>query len=416
MLDAMNGAAKRWDDEDDKRHAAQQARMLQAFRDVEGVVGDLSGLFEALGVSADSGFGRAIAGMESFAGAASQGAQAFAQFTSGDILGGIRSGIGALTSVVQGFKGLFGDSEHEKVNDLRDAYVAAAGGITELDKKAQAAGTTVRRLLDAKTVAQYEAAIRQLNGAFDRQAEAQKRAEDAAKRYGLTIDELGAKGAQAELHKMFEQLWGDYEVLKASGADMNAVLAKMAPSFSEYVQQAIAAGQAIPESMRAIVEQLIAEGKLVDANGNAYESTAAAGITFAKDITEAIMETTQAIRELVAALTGVRSPGPIHIPVTTDYGGSGPHNAPAHETPAFDEGGHTGDGPYPFMALLHPRETVVPDAKMPALLARAIRMAGGSRGGRGDVILDGQKVGAWTSQASRRGLVRIHPNSMRGQF
>jgi hypothetical protein len=61
---------------------------------------------------------------------------------------------------------LFGGGEGAKVNDMRDQFVAAAGGLDALNKHAAQAGLTLDRLLKAKTVKDYEAAVKQLETAF----------------------------------------------------------------------------------------------------------------------------------------------------------------------------------------------------------------------------------------------------------
>jgi hypothetical protein len=359
----------------------------KALNDGTAIIDTLAGALDQMGVSADSNLARIVRGFQDLAHAAQDGVKAYAQFASGDIVGGIVSSIKAIGGAVSGIKGLFfsGQEEHKHVNDLRDAYVAAAGGITELDKRAQAAGLTVDRLLDAKKVSEFEAAIAQLNGAFDLQAEAHEKTREAADRYGLTIAELGPKFQQQELDKMVGQLLQDYELLKASGADMNAVIAKMAPNFNEYVQAAVSSGQAIPENMRPIIDQMIEQKLLVDENGEAYGSAEEAGIKYTESLTDGLSRAIDAIERLVNALMGVQNKAGqgIHIPVTyDDDGGPRPH----HGVPKQLATGGYATGPtsgYP--ATLHGNEFVVPESggyieRLAGMLASHMGSATGARG------------------------------------
>lgn len=89
---------------------------------------------------------------------------------------------GALTGVAEGFKtgniaagllaggmailgGLFGDAER-KVNDTRDAFVSANGGLHNLNVMAVQAGTSLNALLDANNPKKYEAAVADLKAKF----------------------------------------------------------------------------------------------------------------------------------------------------------------------------------------------------------------------------------------------------------
>jgi hypothetical protein len=78
----------------------------------------------------------------------------------------VSRGVGAVTSWVSN---LFSGGEGAKVNDQRDAYIAQAGGLHQLNVKAHEAGVTLDALLRAKKVSEFEAAVRDLTSAFDAQ-------------------------------------------------------------------------------------------------------------------------------------------------------------------------------------------------------------------------------------------------------
>lgn len=272
----------------------------------------------------------------------------------GSILG---SGLGSVLGKALG--GLF-KSEGKEVNRMRDQFIAAAGGLDALAAKAKAAGTNVDALLKADKVKEFQAAVAGLNGAFGLQAEAQQKTQAAIEKYGFTIGELGPKFQQQKLDEMAASLIEDYKLLTAAGIEQNTVVGKMAPAFQEYVTTALEAGAALPASMKPMIEQLIANGQLLDKNGQAFESVEQAGLSFTETLTEGLSRAVDAINNLVAALTGVRSPGPINIPVNVVGTGNGDGPWMPGQLPQFATGSggfqHFGPG---TMAMLHGTEAVV---------------------------------------------------------
>lgn len=104
------------------------------------------------------------------------------------------------------FGGLFGDREHMRVNDMRDEFVDAAGGLDELNKRAHDAGLTLDHFLHAKTVEDYTAAVNELNAAFDRLDSVRSGAHE----FGLSRTELSE--AERNAHEIFDymQQSGEY--------------------------------------------------------------------------------------------------------------------------------------------------------------------------------------------------------------
>lgn len=193
-------------------------------------------------------------------------------------------------------------SEGKKVNDLRDQFISAAGGLDVLRQKAFDAGMTLDKLLAAKKVKDFEAAMRELQSAFDLQAEAQRKLQEAIDRYKFTIEELGPTMARQKLDEMAAQLIQDYALLSAAGVNHNAIIARMGPNINEYVQAALRAGSAIPEAMRPILQAMIDQGLLLDANGNAYKSLEDVGVSFAQTMTEQFKTLMEKITALINAL------------------------------------------------------------------------------------------------------------------
>lgn len=265
--------------------------------------------------------------------------------------------------------GIGGNKEVMKVNDLRDAFLEAHGGWLQLQKDLAALTDQdlVKKIFNARTVEEFEAATREVMGLLDGQAAAEQALADAVDRYGLTIEELGPKWQQQELDKMAAQLLQDYELLKASGADMSAVIAKMAPNMSEYVQTALAAGQSIPENMKPIIDAMIEQGLLLDENGVAYKSAEEAGITYTKSLTEGLMEAVEAIKQLVAALTGVKVP-PIKVPIEYQYPGR--PQGPDGEEPEPHAAGDIVTSPHVGLVGERGPEAIIPLDKIAAMQGR----------------------------------------------
>ena len=82
----------------------------------------------------------------------------------GPIGSAVGAGIGALTGLFRGLS----NSEKKTVNKMRQDFVDAAGGLDALNKHAQSAGKTLDNLLHASNVKSYQAAVDDLNAAFEK--------------------------------------------------------------------------------------------------------------------------------------------------------------------------------------------------------------------------------------------------------
>lgn len=251
--------------------------------------------------------------------------------TLGKTLGSVIPGIGTLLGSLAGgaigklVGGLFG-GEEKKVNDLRDAFLAANGGFLKLQQTLAFTGQDlVKRVFDAKTVKDFEQAVRDVNSALALQGQAQQDLDAAIQKYGFSIEELGPKFAQQKLDEQAIQLFKEFELLRTATGNIPLVIEKMGPALVDFVNTARTAGASIPEALRPMVEELIKSGQLLDENGVAFGSAEEAGITFAQSIEESMMKAVEQIERLVNALLGINNvpvPG-IKIPVEFQPGNVG---------------------------------------------------------------------------------------------
>jgi hypothetical protein len=96
-----------------------------------------------------------------------------------------------------------------------------------------------------------------------------KAMEEAANKYGIELSALGPKFSEAKLNDIARSLVTDFDMLIENGADVAGVIAGMGDEVNLLVTDAQNAGVAIPDNMRPIIEQMIAMGTLVGANGEA---------------------------------------------------------------------------------------------------------------------------------------------------
>lgn len=255
---------------------------------------------------------RGSASMRALSGAAT-GAQAGAMFGPWGIAVGAAAG--AIVGLVRGL-----GAAERAVNVTRDAFVRAAGGLDELNKRAITAGLSLNQLLNAKNPEAYKRAIDELTAAFKFQDEAMQFLNDTVKKYGFTIEELGPKFAQQNLTKMAFDLEKEFRALEAAGVDVGTISVHMKDAMNAYLQSALRTGSAVPESMREILMQLLNMGLLTDENGDAM--TDLGRIKFSKGLDDQFKELLDSIHDLIDAISrglgdalrNIPKPPPIKIP------------------------------------------------------------------------------------------------------
>lgn len=221
------------------------------------------------------------------------------------ITGGIASLIGAGVNALGSlFKKIFGDPEKE-INPVREAYVQAAGGLAELNRKAfEATGSLdlVRQLLNAKNVDQYTAAIKALDAAFADHAQDVADLQAAIEKYGFTIDQLGPAMRKQQLDDQAKTLINDWRLLVDSGIDVSLVNEKMSVAMNDYLHLAMKTGTEVPAAMQPILQKMIDQGLLTDDAGNKITDLKDSGIHFAETMTQGFDRVVSKLQELLDRL------------------------------------------------------------------------------------------------------------------
>jgi len=166
-----------------------------------------------------------------------------------------------------------------------------------------------------------------------------KKMQDAADKYGISLDTLGPKFQAQKLHDAWQQIIDDGELLLNGGADIDSMLHGMSDEISGLVNDSRKFGTAIPENMRPWIEKLIASGELLDENGN--KITDINSLTFGESLQSSVSKLVDSIQKLVDTLGGVPkaiSAIPKNVDVDVNYRQHGRADENGDTTPRFATG------------------------------------------------------------------------------
>lgn len=313
------------------------------------ILGDLDGFLDDLGVSADS-TGRRLVQM--FAQAA-QGAATFAAGMASGNPAAMVSGVLQMGSALVGFLGASSRAREEamrlanEIRNMRNEFIESHGGIERLRQAAEEAGVDLRALFSADTVEEFRAAMESVQQQFeDFERELQLIEEgtqqtlDALERWNIPIEATSTAFQQARLHEGLAEIYRDIQLLLTAGVDLETILGSdLGAALIDFVQQAMAAGAALPEFMRPYIQALIDAGLLLDANGD--KITDISQLTFTETLEAGVSRLIDEIRELIRVLSGIPAEVNTKINVITEHQlnpGQNPHNVNPHDN--LTGGGH----------------------------------------------------------------------------
>jgi hypothetical protein len=289
----------------------------------------------------------------------------------GSLAGPLGSVLGSLAGGLIDKLGIGGNKVIMEVNDLRDAFFEAQGGFEELQKKL--VGLTdqdlVKKIFDARTVEDFDAAVKEVLDLLDLQRESQAALQSDIDKYGITVEELGPKWAQQKMDERAADLIGSWKRLSAAGVEVGTLVEKMGPDMNGFVQESLKAGTAIPEAMRPMLLEMARAGKLLKEDGTAFTEAEVQGLSFSQTMTEQFTTLIEKIDAMVNALLGIPSDVTTTVHVNTEEtrtgdGGGAPPSPDGVPVPAENSFAAGTRGFVNFgrgtMAMLHGWEAVIP--------------------------------------------------------
>jgi len=133
--------------------------------------------------------------------------------------------------------------------------------------------------------------------------------QEAAEKYGISLDALGQDFKDAKMHQSWQELIDDMDLLQRGGADMNGVFEGMKDEIQDLVKQSMHFGTTIPENMRPWIQKMIDAGELLDESGN--KITDIGKLHFGDTMQTTLDKLNDTLQALIEAL-GVKLPAAAH--------------------------------------------------------------------------------------------------------
>lgn len=283
------------------------------------------------GITAGAGFLQATAGGQGEVSGAMSGAASGALI--GSVVPGIGTAIGAGVGALVGFIRNMGASAAELAGrDIEAKFEQGFGGFSKMlgavgaayvatGRTAEQAQADVAGLLAAEKQGgdAAKAWIDKINGAFTDQTQDAADLQTAIQKYGFTLDQLGPTMQKQQLDAQAQTLINDWRLLVGSGISLDTVNTKMASSVQDYLNMALKTGQEVPAAMKPILQSMIDQGTLTDANGNKITDMAQLGVSFSETMTEGFQKVVDKLDQLLEKL-GLVPAIIAKIPTTIDVG------------------------------------------------------------------------------------------------
>jgi hypothetical protein len=192
-------------------------------------------------------------------------------------------------------------------NDAMKASKTALDGVsskmkstTEMTPELEAA---LKKAYDSKSLDAYQKALKEVNGILDGQTQQTQELEAAMQKYGLSWEDMGDKARGQHMGQLALDIVKDFNVLHASGVDINFQMEKMAPTLKDFVKTAQKAGVEIPNEMKPVLQAAIDAGQLFDDNGDKITDMSKLGLTFGDTMSQSMQKVVDAVQKLVDVLS-----------------------------------------------------------------------------------------------------------------
>jgi hypothetical protein len=233
----------------------------------------------------------------------------------------------ALKEVTADTEGLerAGLSHEEALKKTADGYVELAKqGIAAGEGIEPALAPVLKQLADMGLLT--DDMVKSLQGVADDGLPTWQEMEQAAEKYGLKIDGMGARYQQLRITDEANGILKDFNLLIQGGVPLSSLLGEMSDEVNDFIHRAITMGTEVPDSMRGMLQSFVDQGDLTDASGQKLKDLSQ--IKFAEPIQDAIHDLIDTLNTLIGTIGNVGS-------AFADLPGTVP-SAPDITQPSFD--------------------------------------------------------------------------------